>query len=102
MDRCGNYTGMLHSTQETTLIWGTVQSRPSSAISSAPEWAGRWCVTGRSFLLTMKGSVKYRHPQQLPQCPMRSLIEASCLPLVTQPAAETLLPVDVSPFRLIL
>src|SRR4029077_5280987 len=78
MGRYSNSTEMLLSMRGTTLIWVTDPSLHLCATSSALESEDRWCTIAPSSLQTMRGFVRYKHPQQLPLCPMRLLIEVCC------------------------
>src|SRR5262245_44735895 len=102
MDRCLNSTETPHSMPGITSIWVTVRSHRSCATSSARASEGRWCTIELSTLQTTRGFVRCKHPQQLPQCPMRLLIEVCCLLPVTQRAAATLLRTGALPSELIL
>src|SRR4029077_5381460 len=100
-DRCTNSTEMLLSMQRTTLILVDVPSRHSCAISSARASEGRWYTIAPSSLQTMRGFVKYKHPQQLPRCPMRLPIEVFCPLAQTQRTAATPLQTGAFPSKLI-
>src|SRR5215468_6820930 len=102
MNRCGNFTGMLHSTPGPTLIWVAVRSQRLYATSSVRESEGRLCMTAPSFLQTTRAFGKYKHPQQLLRYRMRSHIKGCCLLRVTRRDAATPLRMDVLPSRLIL
>src|SRR5215469_1205914 len=102
MDRCGNFTEMLQLMLGTTLIWVAARFQHSSATSLAPASAGHWCMTEPSFLQTMRGFVKYEHPQQLPLCPLFWLTKVCCPPPLTPAPATTLLRAGALPSRSIL
>jgi len=69
-----------------TLIWVPVRFRHLCATSSALVSEDRWCMIAPFSLRTMRGFARYRHPQRLPLCRVRSPMKV-CSPLPRIPAA---------------